>query len=100
MMLYICARNNQCVNPCGCECYYTSNFFNSKLFNDKIKPKDPITFIKDKNNNFWEMNPDPNWDNNLPESLRVTPLTLIHRSYDQLVQEDISNKKESWNKKF
>lgn len=84
MMVYICARNNQCAKPCCNECYYTSDFFKSKLCHDKIKPKDPITFIKDLRGDFWEINPD--WDKNLPESLRATPLTLIHRSYDQIVQ--------------
>ena len=81
MMIYICGRKNWCTRPCYDECYYTTCFMRSKLFNDK-------------NNNFWEMNPDPDWVNNLPEPLRANPLTLIRRSYDQLVQENISNKKE------
>lgn len=89
-MIYICDRNNQCATPCEnllSECYYTTCFMKSKLYNNKIKPKEPITFIKDINDNFWEMNSDPNWDKNLPESMRATPLTLIHKSYDQLVQD-------------
>jgi len=94
MMIYICNRNDQCANkPCYGECYYTTDLRKSKLYHDRVKPK-RITFVKDKNGDFWEMNPDPNWDNNLPELLRATPLTLIHRSYDQLVQEDMYNKKE------
>ena len=85
MMIYICERKNWCERPCYDECYYTTCFMRSKLFNNKIKPKDSITFIKDKNGNFWEM--DPNWDHNLPESMRATPLILIHRTYDQLAKE-------------
>ena len=87
MMLYICDRKNWCARHCYDECYYTTFFLRSKLFNDKIKPKGPITFIKDNNGNFWEMSSDPNFDHNLPEQLRATPITLIHKSYDQLVQD-------------
>lgn len=83
MMVYICARNNQCAKPCCNECYYTSDFFKSKLCHDEIKPKE-ITFVKDLRGDFWEINPD--FDHNLPEPMIATPLTLIHKSYDQLVQ--------------
>lgn len=51
MMFYICARNNQCARPCYDECYYTTFFLRSKLFNDKIKPKE-ITFVKDLRGDF------------------------------------------------
>ena len=87
-MIYICERNDQCMNsPCN-ECYYTTCFLNSKLYNNKIKPKDSITFIKDIHGDFWEMSSDPNLDKNLPESMRATPLTLIHKSYDQIAKEE------------
>ena len=77
MMLYICARNNQCAKPCGNECYYTTDFLKSKLYHDEVKPKE-ITFVKDLRGDFWEINP----------SLIAIPLTLlIHKSYDQLAKE-------------
>ena len=85
-MLYICDRNNQCINPFRNECYYTTCFMKSKLYNNKIKPKDYIAFVKDLRGDFWEINPDPDCDKNLPEQLRATPLALIHKSYDQLAQ--------------
>ncbi len=85
MMLYICDRNNQCKHQCYNYCYYTTCFQKSKLYNNKIKPKDLIIFVKDKRGDFWEINQD--WDKNLPESLRATPLTLIYRSYDQLAKD-------------
>ena len=69
MMLYICARNNQCVKPCSNECYYTSDFFKSKLYHDEVKPKE-ITFVKDLLGDFWEINPD--FDHNLPETMIAT----------------------------
>ena len=83
MLLYICARNNQCTKPCSSECYYTTVFPKSKLYQDEIKPKE-ITFVKDLRGDFWEINPD--FDHNLPEPMIATPVTLIHRSYDQIVQ--------------
>lgn len=85
MLLYICARNNQCAKPCANECYYTTDFLKSKLYHDEIKPKE-ITFVKDLRGDFWEINPD--FDHNLPELLRATSLTLIHKSYDQLAKEN------------
>ena len=85
MLLCICARNNQCTKPCSNECYYTTVFPKSKLYlyHDEIKPKE-ITFVKDLRGDFWEINPD--FDHNLPETMIATPVTLIHRSYDQIVQ--------------
>lgn len=83
-MLYICDRNNQCINPCRNECYYTTCFMKSKLYNNKIKPKDLIIFVKDLRGDFWEINQD--YDQNLTISLMATPLTLIYKSYDQLAQ--------------
>lgn len=85
MLLYNCARNNQCTKPCSNECYYTTVFLKSKLYHDEVKPKE-ITFVKDLRGDFWEINPD--FNHNLPEQLRATPLTLIHRSYDQIVKEN------------
>lgn len=84
-MLYICDRNNQCINPCRNECYYTTCFMKSKLYNNKIKPKDLIIFVKDLRGDFWEINQD--YDQNLTISLMATPLTLIYKSYDQLAKD-------------
>lgn len=83
MMFYICARNNQCAKPCSNGCYYTTAFLKSKLYHDEVKPKE-ITFVKDLRGDFWEINHD--FDHNLPVTMIATPLTLIHRSYDQIVQ--------------
>ena len=78
MMFYICARNNQCINPCNNECYYTTAFLKSKLYRDEVKPKE-ITFVKDLRGDFWEIKPE----------LFMAPLvTLIHKSYDQLAKEN------------
>ena len=84
-MFYICARNNQCAEPCSNECYYTTVFLNSKLYHDENKPKE-ITFVKDLGD-FWEINPD--FDHNIPISLIATPLTLIHKSYDQILKDEM-----------
>ena len=56
----------------------------SKLYNNKIKPKDLITFVKDLRGDFWEINQD--FDHNLTISLMATPLTIIYKSYDQLAK--------------
>lgn len=84
-MLYICARNNQCAKQCSNGCYYTTAFLKSKLYHDEVKPKE-ITFVKDLRGDFWEIN--PNFDHNLPVTMIATPLTLIHKSYDQLAKEN------------
>lgn len=86
-MLYICDRNNQCINPCRNECYYTTCFMKSKLYNNKIKPKDLITFVKDLRGDFWEINHD--FDHNLPETMIATPVTLVHKSYDQILKDEM-----------
>lgn len=85
---YICSRGKQCgCKSCNPNCYYTNNFFSSRLWVEQLKPTKPIPFIRDKHGNWWEVNFD--WDKNLPESLRSKPEELISYSYDQIVQGEV-----------
>lgn len=38
MVYYICARCNQCYSPCEDECFYTTDFFKSRLYHMTTKP--------------------------------------------------------------
>lgn len=43
--IYICNRGDLCKHPCDKECFYTHDFFKSKVYRSLIKPA-TLTFAK------------------------------------------------------
>lgn len=83
MVFYVCTRGARCGRPCNEDCYYTRDFFKSKMYNDAVKPVGSIPFLKSKFGDWYEVK---DWNKNLPEIFRSIPQEVHYFSYDELLQ--------------
>lgn len=57
---YLCNRNDQCKRECSEGCYYTTDFFKSKVYRNPIKPA-TVLFVHDKQGNCWQIERDKSY---------------------------------------
>lgn len=51
---FICARGGQCGRPCEEHCFYTSDFFKSKMYKNTVKDGGGVLLLKMKNGDWIE----------------------------------------------